>query len=136
MKCSGVATPEEVLCSRWLVMELGGSVGSDMTACQTLMQPHIWRLLAASLQASWQGILSPRPPDTTQGDRQEWGPKLVFLETEDKNIYHTSLCIKTHDNSHKITALVIIAIKQKTVFVFFIVKKQLHNVKLKKIPSL
>lgn len=28
---------------RWQVMELCGSVGGDMTSCQALMQPHIWR---------------------------------------------------------------------------------------------
>lgn len=35
--------PQEVLGSRWEVMELCGSGGGDMTSCQALMQANIWR---------------------------------------------------------------------------------------------
>ena len=50
--------PQEVLGSRWEVMELCGSVGVDMTSCQALMQANIWRLLATSLLACRQGPLA------------------------------------------------------------------------------
>lgn len=45
-----LSLPREVLGSRWEVMELRGSVGSDMANCQVLMQANIWRLLSMSLR--------------------------------------------------------------------------------------
>lgn len=47
-----LSLPREVLGSRWEVMELRGSVGSDMASCQVLMQANIWRLLSMSLPGS------------------------------------------------------------------------------------
>lgn len=56
--------PQEVLGSRWEVMELCGSVGGDMTSCQALMQANIWRLWATSFLACWRGPVawSQKPP--------------------------------------------------------------------------
>lgn len=56
--------PQEVSGSRWVVMELCGSVGGDMTSCQALMQANIWRLWATAFLACWQGPLawSQKPP--------------------------------------------------------------------------
>lgn len=66
--------PEEVLGSRWEVMELCGSVGGDMTSCQALMQANIWRLLDTSLLACRQGPLAwgQEPPRGTYTQGQSW----------------------------------------------------------------
>lgn len=71
--------PQEVLGSRWEVMELCGSVGSDMTSCQALMQANIWRLLATSLHACWQGPLArgQKPPWGTLTQGQTWASETV-----------------------------------------------------------
>lgn len=66
--------PQEVSGSRWEVMEVCGSVGGDMTSCQALMQPNIWKLRATSFLACWQAPLAwsqEPPPGPATGPRRQ-----------------------------------------------------------------
>lgn len=74
-RCICPLLPQEVLGSRWGVMEVCGSVGGDMTGCQALMQPNIWSLLVMSLHACRLGPVArgQGPPwgTSTQGQQQQ-----------------------------------------------------------------
>lgn len=94
-RCICPLLPQEVLGSRWGVMEVCGSVGGDMTGCQALMQPNIWRLLVMSLHACRQGPVAwgQGPPCGTCTQGQSWAGEAGSRQQQESLSTENPACV-------------------------------------------